>query len=62
LSQIPDNSVLIIDQSNCVYVNHDVAEIISDFVRTASSRGVTVEFIERRKVDQIHQPRMMAAA
>jgi len=62
LSQIPDNSVLIIDQSNCVYVNHDVAEIISDFARTASSRGITVEFVERRKVDQTYQPRMMAAA
>lgn len=48
LSQIPDGSALIIDQSNCVYLNHDVAEILSDFARSAPSRGITVEFVEHR--------------
>jgi len=46
LARIPDNSVLVIDQSNCVYVNHDVAEIIADFVRIAPSRGITVQMVK----------------
>ncbi|MCP5144611.1 MAG: SulP family inorganic anion transporter [Gammaproteobacteria bacterium] len=48
LAQVPDNSLLVIDLSHCVYLNHDVAEIIDDFVRSASARGITVEIIERR--------------
>ena len=41
LSQVPDNSILVIDQSNCVYINHDVAEIIYDFIHAASILGNT---------------------
>jgi MFS superfamily sulfate permease-like transporter len=47
LHAVKDNSRVIIDKRNCVYINHDVSEIISEFVDTAGSRGITVEFIER---------------
>jgi MFS superfamily sulfate permease-like transporter len=62
LSQIPAGSVLIIDQSNCVYLNHDVAEIISDFARTAANRGITVEIVERRHTGNTSTPRLATAA
>jgi len=62
LSEIPDGSVLIIDQSNCVYLNHDVAEIISDFTRTASSRGITVQIVERSRKLSMAAPRLVDAA
>ncbi len=62
LAQLPDNCILVIDQSNCVYINHDVAEIISDFIHTASSRGITVEIIERKNKAQLQSPDMQAAA
>jgi len=61
LTQIPDNSVLVIDQSNCVYVNHDVAEIIADFVKIAPSRGIVVQIVERtRRPDNESNPIMFA--
>ncbi|QIL89169.1 SulP family inorganic anion transporter [Microbulbifer sp. SH-1] len=50
LSEIPDNAHVILDKRNCVYVNHDVAETIADFIATASSRGIDVDVIERRNV------------
>ncbi len=62
LAQIPDGSVLIIDQSNCVYLNHDVAEIIAGFARTAAQRGITVEIVERRGKARGEAPRIAAAA
>jgi len=62
LAQLPDNCILVIDQSNCVYINHDVAEIISDFIHTASSRGITVEIIERKNKVQSQLSDMQAAA
>jgi len=62
LSEIPANSVLIIDQSACVYLNHDVAEIISDFTSTASSRGITVQIVERKSKAPLGKPRLIAAA
>ena len=62
LSEIPDNSTLIIDQSKCVYLNHDVAEIISDFKRSAASRGITVEMVERTRKVQGPAPRLVDAA
>lgn len=43
LDNVPDNSVLVIDQSKCVYLNHDVAEIIDDFIKVAPERGIEVE-------------------
>lgn len=47
LSRVPDNCTLVIDQRNCVYVNHDIAEIIADFVKIAPSRGIAVKIHER---------------
>jgi MFS superfamily sulfate permease-like transporter len=63
LSQVPDNSVLVIDQSNCVYLNHDVAEIIEDFRKVAPERGIAVRVVERSsKPRRISNDDMMAAA
>lgn len=62
LAAVPDNSVLIIDQSNCVYLNHDVAEIIRDFVQTASARGITVEIIAPSPAPEPETATVMVAA
>lgn len=62
LSQVPERSVLIIDQSNCVYLNHDVAEIIADFARTAPARGITVQIVERKGDQRSDKPRLIEAA
>ena len=47
LSRLPNNVRLVIDQSNCVFINHDVEEIIADFAATAPARGIRVEIIAR---------------
>jgi MFS superfamily sulfate permease-like transporter len=62
LDLVPDESLLIIDQSNCVYVNHDVAEIIADFVRVAPTRGIAVQTIGRKTKAGVRTSDMMAAA
>jgi MFS superfamily sulfate permease-like transporter len=62
LSEVPDNSILVIDQSNCVYINHDVAEIIYDFIHTASNRGITVEIIERKNREERQAGELKAVA
>jgi len=63
LSLVPDNSVLVIDQSNCVYLNHDVAEIIEDFRKVAPERGIAVRMVERSsKPRRISSDDMMEAA
>lgn len=49
LDEVPDNSILVIDQSNCVYLNHDVAEIIDDFAKVAPERGIEVKQTEFTK-------------
>ena len=46
LAELPDGTQLTIDKSHCVHVNHDVAQIIDDFMGTAASRGISVEVIE----------------
>lgn len=55
LSRVPDASQVVIDKSNCVYVNHDVAEIIADFIKAAPSRGITVQVIERARSEPVPQ-------
>lgn len=62
LSQIPEGSVLIIDQSKCVYLNHDVAEIIADFARTAPARRITVQIVERKSQRKSENPSLFEAA
>jgi MFS superfamily sulfate permease-like transporter len=48
LNLIPDGSQVVLDQSHCAYMDHDVAEIIADFVATAPARGITVQILEHR--------------
>ena len=45
LSEIPDNSHVIIDQRNTVWLDHDVIEIIDDFEISAENRDITLERI-----------------
>jgi MFS superfamily sulfate permease-like transporter len=47
LNLIPDDSLVLIDQSHCRYMDHDIAEIINDFAGTAPGRGIVVQIIER---------------
>lgn len=62
LSEVPDNSVLVIDQRHCVYLNHDVAEIIRDFVETADTRGIKVEIMQRDEPQVDEDTTMMVPA
>ena len=62
LSEIPDNAHVILDKRNCVYINHDIAEIIADFIDTADSRAIQVDVIERRPVVPIWDARAHKAA
>lgn len=57
LSEIPNNAHVIIDKQNCVYINHDVAEIIADFMATANARGIDVDIIERNESAAIRAAR-----
>ncbi|MFT4516255.1 MAG: MFS superfamily sulfate permease-like transporter [Planctomycetota bacterium] len=52
LSQISDDSVVIIDTSKCVDIDLDVVEIIEDFRSTAGLRGIRVETVSRDKPEQ----------
>ncbi|MEA1784875.1 SulP family inorganic anion transporter [Arenibacter sp. GZD96] len=46
----PENSRVIIDASNTVYIDHDVLQIIRDFVNISSKeRNITVELVGFRK-------------
>jgi Sulfate permease and related transporters (MFS superfamily) len=57
LSEIPDGCLVVIDQSNCIYMNPDVAEIIADFMQSAPSRGILVELITTRARDRKRRTR-----
>lgn len=46
LDRIPANSRVVIDQSSCVFMNHDVRELIEEFVAVAPSRSIEVERVE----------------
>ncbi len=48
LDQMPNNTKVIIDASRCVEIEHDVNEIIEDFVEGAKYRDIEVEVINRR--------------
>jgi len=58
LSQVSDDSVVIIDTSQCVDMDHDVVEIIEDFRGTAEMRGIRVETVSPnipvRVDDEVH--------
>lgn len=48
LSQIPEDSNVIIDASRSINIDQDVIEIIEDFETNAHYRSITVEVISRR--------------
>ncbi len=48
LNQMPDNTKVIIDASRCVEIEHDVNEIIEDFIEGAKYRNIEVEVINRK--------------
>lgn len=45
LGKVPDGAKLVIDQSQCVHIDHDVREVIDDFCATAPERGIDVTLI-----------------
>jgi MFS superfamily sulfate permease-like transporter len=61
LSQIPDGSVVVIDRSNCVYVNHDINETIADFIKTAPARAIEVRIVEAPVLERKVEPLRVAA-
>ena len=46
LQSIPEGRTVIIDDSRCRMMDHDVREVIQDFVRSAPGRGVRVRMEE----------------
>jgi len=48
LNQMPNNTKVIIDASRCVEIEHDVNEIIEDFVEGAKYKDIEVEIINRK--------------
>jgi MFS superfamily sulfate permease-like transporter len=49
LSQVPDESTVIIDGSSSKYIDPDVLEIMHNYKHNAFSRGIVVQFYEVRK-------------
>jgi MFS superfamily sulfate permease-like transporter len=47
LSQLPRDSMVVIDTSKCVDMDHDVLEIIEDFRTSAQIRGIRVETVSK---------------
>ena len=43
LSEVPEDSHVVVDMSHSFAVDHDVLELLSDFEATAGERGITVE-------------------
>ncbi len=48
LNNMPNNTKVIIDASRCVEIEHDVNEIIDDFIEGAQFRDIEVELIKRK--------------
>ena len=48
LTQMPNDTKVIIDASRCVEIEHDVNEIIDDFIEGAKFRNIEVEVINRK--------------
>ena len=46
---MPNNTKVIIDASRCVEIEHDVNEIIEDFIEGAKYRDIEVEVINRKQ-------------
>lgn len=57
-AHLPENSRLVIDASNTVYIDHDVLELIKDFRTTGSlERNIQVELVGFRKEYRIENSR-----
>jgi len=56
LDQIPENSILTIDGSECNFIDYDILEIISEYENKARDRYITVHLkgIEKVSVTAIH--------
>lgn len=61
LDQVPDDTTVVIDQSKCVYMNHDVMELIADFVKVAPTRGIQVQVIDRDRAPRVAKSLMEVA-
>jgi len=48
LNQMPNGTKVIIDASRCIEIEHDVNEIIEDFIEGAPYRDIEVEVINRK--------------
>ena len=58
LAHLPEGSKLVIDASNTVYIDHDVLEMIKDFVSSGSAeKQIAVELIGFRKEYRIENSR-----
>ncbi len=58
LAHLPANSKVVIDASNTVYIDHDVLEMIKDFVSIGSrEKGIVVDLIGFRKEYKIENSR-----
>ena len=62
LQTLPDGTELTIDQSGSVYINHDVREIIADFVATAPARSISVKIIEQAPAVEARKLAELSAA
>lgn len=47
LDQLPSGSTVIIDASQSFRIDHDVQEIIDDFLKTAPEKDITAQFIQK---------------
>jgi MFS superfamily sulfate permease-like transporter len=56
LDQIPENSTLTIDGSDCNFIDYDILEIISEFDNKAKERGISLVLtaIEKVNVTAVH--------
>ena len=62
LDELPANSRLVIDRSRCVWMNHDVRELIEEFVAVAPSRDIEVEIVDAPDERQAGVRRLSRAA
>lgn len=62
LSQIPDNSTVIIDASRSINIDQDVIEIIEDFKASAKYRSIEVQSISRKNTKLPNQVKQFQVA
>lgn len=54
LAHLPENSQVVINAANTLYIDHDVVELIKDFVRQGSKdKGITVSLVGFREAYKI---------